>query len=189
MSDAPCFRELIRRVRSGDQQAAADLIRQYEPEIRRFIRVRLTDPHLGRLLDSADICQSVFVTFFVKVNGGLYDLDEPAQLIKLLVTMARNKLVDYARQPDQRRAEDMGAAFWDALPGKGDSPSRVAVKKELLREVRRRLTPAEADLVELRADGKSWQEVAAACGSTPGAVRKRLARALDRVCQELHIDV
>jgi hypothetical protein len=40
------FRELIRRVRAGDQDAAAELVRQYEPTIRRVVRVRLTDTRL-----------------------------------------------------------------------------------------------------------------------------------------------
>jgi hypothetical protein len=34
------FRELIDRVRSGDEQAAIDLVRCYEPAIRRAARVR-----------------------------------------------------------------------------------------------------------------------------------------------------
>jgi hypothetical protein len=52
------FRELIDRVRSGDEQAAIDLVRRYEPAIRRAARVRLSVPRLGRLLDSMDIWQS-----------------------------------------------------------------------------------------------------------------------------------
>src|SRR5262245_23610315 len=56
----PSFDELMRRVRAGDEQAAADLVRRYEPAIRRAVRVRLRDPQLRRLLDSIDICQSVF---------------------------------------------------------------------------------------------------------------------------------
>jgi len=46
------FGELLRLVRAGDADAAAELVRQYEPEIRRTIRVRLTDPRLRRVVDS-----------------------------------------------------------------------------------------------------------------------------------------
>ncbi|MBI3466204.1 MAG: hypothetical protein HY000_24585 [Planctomycetes bacterium] len=60
MSGAHSFREMIRRVRAGDEDAATELVRQYEPEIRREVRMRLTDPRLRRGIESVDICQSVF---------------------------------------------------------------------------------------------------------------------------------
>src|SRR5262245_43654798 len=96
--------DFVRRIRAGDEQAAADLVRQYEPLVRREVRLRLTDPGLSRALDSMDICQSVMASFFVQAACGRYDLDEPGQLLKLLVTMARNKLASAARkQRAQRR--------------------------------------------------------------------------------------
>jgi hypothetical protein len=51
------------------------------------------------------------------------------------------------------------------------------------------LTEDERRLAEQRADGRSWPEIAAEVGGTPEAVRKRLERALDRVCQQLGVDV
>ena len=51
------FAELMARTRSGDQDAAQQLVREYEPEIRRAARLRLTDPKLRRIVDSIDICQ------------------------------------------------------------------------------------------------------------------------------------
>jgi RNA polymerase sigma-70 factor (ECF subfamily) len=66
MSDADAFRDLITRVRNGDDQAATELVRRYEPTIRMAIRVRLDHSDLRRLLDSMDICQSVLANFFVR---------------------------------------------------------------------------------------------------------------------------
>src|SRR3954447_3229156 len=86
------FEVLIRRVRDGDQQAAAELVRRYEPAIRRAARVRLLDTRLNRLLDSMDVCQSVMASFFVRTALGQYQLETPDQLLKLLATMTRNKL-------------------------------------------------------------------------------------------------
>src|SRR5215510_13664761 len=86
--------ELFRRVRAGDANAAAELVRQYEPAIRRRVRVwlRLQDPRLQRVFDSMDVCQSVLASFFVRAAAGQYDLQEPGQLIALLFRMARHKL-------------------------------------------------------------------------------------------------
>src|SRR5438093_23624 len=41
MSEDLSFPELVRRVRAGDEDAAAELVRRYEPAIRRSIRLRL----------------------------------------------------------------------------------------------------------------------------------------------------
>src|SRR5205823_710756 len=86
MSEDAEFRDLIRRVRAGEEAAAFELVRQYEPEIRRAVRIRLNDPHMHRVLDSMDICQSVLANFFTRAAAGQFDLEQPAQLLKLLVT-------------------------------------------------------------------------------------------------------
>src|SRR4051812_28737481 len=104
MPVSPTYDDLIRRVRAWDPDAAAELVRRYEPAIRRAVRVRLADARLGNLLDSMDICQSVLKSFFVRAAAGQYDLDTPEQLLKLLSAMARNKLTTQARgQHAQRR--------------------------------------------------------------------------------------
>src|SRR5215813_13431984 len=92
--DPADYTTFVRRVRAGDQDAAAELVRRYEPEIRLMVRtwLRLRDPRLRRVFDSMDVCQSVLASFFVRAAVGEYDLDQPQQLVRLLVGMARNKL-------------------------------------------------------------------------------------------------
>jgi hypothetical protein len=70
----------------------------------------------------------------------------------------------------------------------GRSPSEVVAGRELLHEMRRRLTDEERRLADLRAQGRAWDEIAAEVGGTAGARRKQLARALDRVTRELGLD-
>src|SRR3954462_198831 len=103
MPEAPTFEELIRRVRGGDQDAAAALVRTYEPAIRRAVRFRLADNRLGGLLDSMDICQSVLMGFFVRAAAGQSALATPEKLLGLLATMARNKLTSHARRQGAQR--------------------------------------------------------------------------------------
>lgn len=192
MAEELSFADLIRRVRARDDLAAEKLVRQYEPVIRVAIRVRLTDPSLRRLFDSMDICQSVLGNFFVRAASGQFELDTPQQLMNLLVTMARNKVTNYAlRQQaarrDQRRVRHDPAAVEgcaDPRPG----PSEVVSQQELLREFRSRLTPEERRLADLRADGQSWAQVAEQVGGNPDVLRMRLTRALDRVARDLDLD-
>src|SRR5947209_16158324 len=96
MSEPIPFTELIRRVRAGDEQASAELVRLYEPAIRVAVHVRLTDVRLRRLFDSVDICQSVLGIFFARATAGQFELERPEQLVRLLVTMARNRLTNHA---------------------------------------------------------------------------------------------
>src|SRR5271165_228884 len=91
------FAELIRRIRTGDAQAAQELIRKYEPAIRREARLRL-GPALRPLFDSMDLCQSVLGSFFVRIAAGHYEVESPAGLMKLLIVMTRNKVREKARR-------------------------------------------------------------------------------------------
>ena len=193
MSDDEQTSDLLRRIRQGDGAAATELVRQYEPEIRRAVRVRLTDPRLRRVLDSMDVCQSVLAAFFVRVSAGQYDLHDPGQLLRLLTAMARNKVLDHARRQqarrrDQRRVDGGGGEALEAVADSTPSPSRVAANKELLEEVRRRLSDDERRLADQRALGRDWAAIAAAEGAAPDALRKKLTRALDRVSRDLGLE-
>ena len=191
MPPDPSFDELIRRVGGGDQEAAARLVRDFEPVVRRVVRARLRGARARCEFDSMDICQSVLAIFFVRVAAGEYDLKEPDDLIKLLLTMTRNKVAEKMRRQHRLRRDSrrtVGAVEDLALAGLDPTPSSVIAGKELLEQARQRLSEEERQLVELRGQGSSWEEVAASLGGTPGARRNQLARALDRVAQELRLD-
>jgi RNA polymerase sigma-70 factor (ECF subfamily) len=192
MLENSTFQELMDRVRARDPEAAAELLRRYEPTIRRAIRVRLTDPALRRFLDSMDICQSVFGSFFVRAALGQYELEAPQQLVRLLIAMSRKKLVDQGRRQgaarrDYRRVKDVGLAV-ERLPSTDPGPVRRVAGQELLEQVRERLSEDERELAELRAEGRTWAQIAALRGESAQALRKRLARALARITNELGLD-
>jgi RNA polymerase sigma-70 factor (ECF subfamily) len=183
----------MRRVRAGDGEAAAELVRRYEREIRRAIRIKLTDPRLRRTLDSMDICQSVLGNFFVRAAAGQFDLHRPEQLLKLLLTMARNKLLDKARHQqadrrDGRRLEANSTGVLAGIADNGDTPSQIIAGRELIEAARRLLTDEERHLAEQRARGRSWADIAAERGGNPENLRKQLARAMDRVAEQLGLD-
>jgi RNA polymerase sigma factor (sigma-70 family) len=185
------FVDLVRRVQGGDEEAAAELVRDFAPVIRRDLRFRLRDARARQQLDSMDICQSVLAAFFVRAAAGQFDLKEPADLVGLLLTMTRNKVAERVRQQHRQRRDSrrtVGEVEALALPGQDPTPSRVAAGKELLEEVRRRLGEEERQLADLRGQGASWDEIATSLGGTPGARRKQLSRALDRVTQELGLE-
>lgn len=185
------FQALMVGVRAGDPDAAAELVRLYEPEIRREVRLRLTSPQLRRTLDSVDICQSVFGKFFIKAALGDLEFDRPQHLLRLLCQMARNKVIDRHRR-DQVRQPAHGGSRVDLSdvdpPDRGESASQIIERKELLTRMSDQLTEQEQRIAVLRRNGESWPEIARQTGGTVEGSRKMLARACERVMHELGIE-
>jgi RNA polymerase sigma-70 factor (ECF subfamily) len=188
------YSEFIRRIRQGDEQAAEELVRRYEPEIRLEVRgwLRLRNPGLRRVFDSMDICQSVLASFFARAAVGDFDLEEPPQLIRLLVGMARKKVAEQARHHQRQRRDVRRVGNLDletgAVAATEETPSRLASGRELLQKFRERLSEEERRIADLRARGSDWASVAAELGGTPDGRRKQLARAVVRVEQDLGLD-
>jgi DNA-directed RNA polymerase specialized sigma24 family protein len=137
-------------------------------------------------------CQSVLASFFARAAAGCFELETPDQLLRLLAVMARNKLAD---QVDHQRAEcrdvrrvAAGRAADRNVVGPAATPSRQLAARELLQEVRRRLSSQEAQLLQWRDEGREWAAIAADLGGNAEALRKRLDRALGRVARELGMD-
>jgi RNA polymerase sigma-70 factor (ECF subfamily) len=189
MPDAVAFSDLMARVRVGDAHAAEHHFRQYESQLRLEMRLRLRDPRLRRLVDEDDVCQSVMLSFFVRARLGEYDVAEPADLLRLLAGMARNKVAAQARRHtaarrDFRRAEGLAAAEAAA----GSTLSQVVAGAELLGEVRARLSAEEQRIADLRVAGRSWAEVAEELGGNADVRRVQLQCAVSRVSRELGLE-
>jgi hypothetical protein len=113
-------------------------------------------------------------------------------VLSLLMAMARNKLTSQARKQrslrrDNRRVSPI-AGGGSRLVAPGDSPSAALVVLDLQQEVRRRLAPDEWQLLDLKNQGHDWAEIAARVGGNAESLRKKLARAIDRVIEELGLD-
>jgi RNA polymerase sigma factor (sigma-70 family) len=186
------YADFIRRLRAGDEQAAVDLVKRYEAEIRLEIRtwLRLRDPRLRRVFDSMDVCQSVLASFFLRAAVGAYELDQPQQLIRLLVGMARHKLAEQVKHHHRQRRDVRRAHVPDTfdVADTAQTPSQQVAGRELLAEMRKRLTPEEQQVAELRARGCDWTQVATQLGGTPEGRRKQLRRAVARLEVELGLD-
>lgn len=178
------FSELMLRIRRGDQDAARQLVESYEPEIRRAARLRMTDPQLRRLVDSVDICQSVFGRFFRGASDGTLEMQKPEQLLALLTTMTRNRVIDeHRRNTSSKRFVASSAIQMEAseLQDEGKGPKTATAEKELLSEVRSRLRPDELVIADLRNEGHSWDEISEKLKQSSEGLRKQLDRAIMRV--------
>ena len=183
------FSELLAAVCAGDQDAAAELVRRYEVQVRRIVRVRLTDPHLRRQLDSLDVCQSVLADFFQRATSGQFEIDTPQQLAALLAKMTKNRFLKHVekQQAARRDIRRLIQSSIDELPliARDSTPSQIAATRDLHQAIRDRLHGDLLWLTEQRLAGRTWVELAREKQATPDGLRVRWVRALQRIAEEL----
>jgi RNA polymerase sigma factor (sigma-70 family) len=190
MAGADRFSDFLLRVRAGDQVAAAQLVKQYQPLICRVIQKRLQQSGLSRICYSMDISQSVLGNFFARISHGGFELQSPADVGKLLVTMAQNMLRDHQRHFKGERYRingDNTKCLQNALTlgPDGSLPGQTLVNRELAQRIRDAMSDEEWRLATAWASGRSWTEIAAEWGTKPNALRMRLSRALARTRHDL----
>jgi RNA polymerase sigma-70 factor (ECF subfamily) len=186
------FKSLIARVRAGDADAAAELVKQFESAVRVAVRTRLFNPAMRRQLDSMDICQSVLASFFVRVAAGQYDLRHPSQLVALLTKMAHNKLTWHFRhntfqRRNVRRISDSSSEVL-RLASSAPGPARQAEGRELLRCAWQQMDTTMRQIATHRLNGETWDQLALEMGGTGESRRKQYQRRMDEIARALGID-
>jgi RNA polymerase sigma factor (sigma-70 family) len=192
LSDQSSFSSLIERLRSGDNEAARSLLNRYEPALRRIVAMRLMDRKLRGVVDTEDICQSVLGSFFVRLGLGQYEITDESDLLRLLATMVRNKVVSKKRRRTLETRDDVQVSLKERLAenraGSESSPSEWLAYEELIREAEGMLSPDERQLIALRKQGIGWNEIGNRLGEDPECLRKRMGRTMDLVIEQLGLD-
>jgi len=192
LSDQSSFVSLIDRLRRGDNEAARSLLTRYEPVLRRIVAMRLLDRKLRGIVDTEDICQSVLGSFFVRLGLGQYEIVDESDLLRLLATMVRNKVVSKKRRRTLEKREDVQIFIKDRMTenraGSETTPSATLSYEELVREAEGLLSPEERQLIALRKQGVGWIEIGNRLGEDPECLRKRMARTMDLVIEQLGLD-
>src|SRR5262249_15093269 len=160
----------------GGGAAGADRCRRYADRLGRLTRGRCP-PILAGRFDADDIVQSVFRTLLCGLEGKLYDVPDGADLWRLLVAIALNKLrahgaCHFAACRDVRRTRG-GDALWepaDSRPGRADTVFLDLVGSEPLARLARPLR----DVAALRLAGHDVSEVARRLGRSKRTVERLL---------------
>src|SRR5437588_8862412 len=82
---------LLRRFRGGNQDAATQLYLRYAARLRALALAQCS-PQLARRVDTEDIVQSVFCSFFDAAKRGAYDVPAGDEFWKILLVIALNKI-------------------------------------------------------------------------------------------------
>ena len=153
-------------LRNGDENAAWDLIEQYEHHLRRVVRRKL-DERMRSKFDSVDFVQMVWTSFF-RHPSRVVGFDEPDQLIRYLVQVAKHKVIQEYRRRLQSQKYDVtkeqslndsraGAVI---SPMSVDTPSEIAIARERWANLMSNQSERNRQIVRMRISGATYQEIA-----------------------------
>ena len=179
------IRELLARIKNGDEEAARELLSRYESKVRLVVRRQL--PRLLRSrFDSIDFLQSVWGSFFHRIQTESNDLNEEENLIAFLAWAARNKVIDeYRRAATQKQnihreesIENRGDR--ETTLASGDTPSELAQAHETFDRLSRLLPEDRRVILELKAAGYSCSEIGDRLGLSERTVQRVLEELRNR---------
>lgn len=173
--------DLLERLGRGDESAAAEVFRTYEPYLRVVVRRQLPD-RLRSRFDSVDVVQSMWADVLEGFRRNGCRFADAAHLQAYLVTAARNRFIDRYRQ--HRRSASLECPL--DLPGEGPTlpasesrPSACARADDLWQQMLDLSPPEHHPLLHLKRDGLSVAEIAARIGLHPDSIH-RILRQLAR---------
>ena len=179
--NAPEFADFLVAVQQGNRTAITELLPRYEHYLRRIIHIRLTDPCLRRLFETMDIYQSVVADFLEWVDGGQGVFASAEKVRNCLVTMVLNKIKAKARAAKNR---PVSLPTRQELLAQGPSPDQQVAWKQDVAAIRAKLTEEEKRLLDARAEGRSFKEIACHTGGNADALRMRYNRLILRLQRE-----
>jgi RNA polymerase sigma-70 factor (ECF subfamily) len=170
--EAPSDAALVAAYQAGDERAAAELVRRHLGAVGRF----LYSSGAGRS-DVEDLVQETFFRAFRKVAGWRGD----AAFRSWLFTIAGNLLRDDYRK---RKGRQVISIEDRDLPDRAD-PEADLMASEAAQRVRdglTRLPRLQREVFLLRSqEGREYDDIAAALGTTPGAARVHYHHAVKRL--------
>ncbi len=167
---------LLAKLNAGDAAAADEMFRSFEPFLRMVIRRRISSRFQAKF-DSSDIVQSVWADVVEGLRESKWTFENVDQLRAFLVKMTRNRFVDRVRQ--HRRAVDqektMPPQDIAALAEIGaQRASENLYADELWRQMLDVCPPDHYEVLVLKRQGASLDEIAARTGLHKGSVRRIL---------------
>jgi len=174
---------LVDRSLCGDVDAARTLVEIYEPTIQAMARKSLARARLKRIVDVADISQSVFEHFFRCAQKNAFRALSHKKLLGFLKTITRNVVIDEHRKHNSQKRGGQLLKVTDLFSLQADEhdPSTLCEIRDFSNFIRSLLSASELDIADLRLQGYSWSEVSEKTGSPQDCVRKKLHRAFARV--------
>jgi RNA polymerase sigma-70 factor (ECF subfamily) len=178
-SQEPSDQSLLRRFRSGEQDAATRLYLRYAKRLHGLAAAQ-TGADLNALLDPEDIVQSIFRIFFQRTQEEHYQVPDGEELWKLFLVIGLHKIRDAAafhRAGKRSVNRTIGMSFES---GDLDPTAPDGIDEQTLRlvidELLKSLSGSQREIIMLRLDGEQVEEIA--------AKTQRSLRTVERILQK-----
>ncbi len=153
---------LLDRYRQGDDSAATELYERYAPRLYAATAYRLRR-YLASRVDTEDILQSVFRSFFSRVADGQYLVESDQELWKLLFVITLNKIRSagaHHRAHKRNVFNSDNAEELEMTPCRHDEAALSFQELRLLvGELLERLPKFHQEIVKLRLEGYKVNEI------------------------------
>lgn len=183
------FDVLMKRLRDGSQAAARELLEFYGDHVYRAVRRRL-NRQMRAKFDSQDFVQAVWASFFADLNV-ISNFDRPESLIAFLARVASNKVIDECRrrmkaqkrdiERDQPIEDSEFGTQSSSLAAEQPTASEVAIAKEQWSRLVDGQPTHYRKILELRAEGSTYNEIAQSLGVNEKTVRRVIIRLSERL--------
>jgi RNA polymerase sigma-70 factor, ECF subfamily len=195
MNEGSSFNELMNRLRTGDNAAAAEVFRRFTDQLIHLARRQLDASTLGKT-DPEDVVQSVYRSFFTRYQAGQFDIETWNELWGLLTTITLRKCVNrleyfQAERRDVRRevncppSEEGSGVGWEALD-REPTPLEATVLAETVEQVLKGTAAVERPIVALSLQGYTTLEICNHVHRSERTVRRVRARLKKQLQSVVH---
>lgn len=169
---------LMRRFQAGEQDAATALYTRYAQRLQRLAE-RNTSSDLSARFDAEDVVQSVFRTFFRRVQIGHYDLPAGEELWRLLLVISLNKIRTLAMHHRAQKRSVAATVAPDSevmaqVPDVASQDIALYSLKTVVAELVEMLPAAQQQIILRRIDGCQVEEIATETGRSKRTVERVL---------------
>ncbi len=191
MPNEPDISDLIARAKAGDETAIGEFLSRFEPEVRIMVRGRL--PRMLRTqFDSMDFVQAVWQSFFADLQSSSRQFENVHHLRGFLAGVARNKVYEEHRRLTRTKKHALareqslyvrrGSRELElALISPEPTPSQAVQASDRLAQLVARCSPLEAQIITLRHQEMTFDEIARRTGVSERSVRRIIDEARERM--------
>jgi len=191
MPNEPDISDLIARAKAGDETAIGEFLTRFEPEVRIMVRSRL--PRMLRTqFDSMDFVQAVWQSFFADLRSSSQQFENVHHLRGFLAGVARNKVYEEHRRLTRTKKHALareqslyvrrGSREVElALISPEPTPSQAVQASDRLAQLVARCSPLEVQVITLRRQEMTFDEIARRTGVSERSVRRIIDEARERM--------
>lgn len=176
-------RSLLRMWRAGDEAAARRLFDTYVDRLVALARRRISQ-RLASRVDPEDIVQSVYRTFFSRAKKGQFQIENQDDLCKLLMRITVHKTLRQVafhkaakRDPSHETAQGEHAnELMMEILDREPTPDSAVAFIDHLEKFLSTLRPKDRQILELRMQGYSNEEIAKKLDTSDRSIRRVVER-------------